>query len=593
MLRKLDFFRKLTQFSFYISLAIYSLIGFTSGSIDSSYGNSGVSKYTIPIQGATIMDIVMLPNDDILVGGSNLNTQTTLAFARFNKQGNLTPSFGNGNGYINYSTPTVPTAIIEGFSVDANQNIYAVGHDRHLSDNAYIFKLNPSGGLDNQFANNGVYSHSSHPRLPTGYDTEFAAVALQPDNKVIIVGYSLSSNSASRGAFILRLLPDGTPDNNFGLFSDGLVFFGQFPIPQPSIDKALPESVKILDSGEIVVGGYLNHAAWGSFVARFTNNGLLDSTFNNSSGIYLLDVSSWVTGWAGFIEVDRLGNVYLLTRINPTGSHFPQCVVTKLKYNGQIDTSYGSNGHNLLIPPTGSVYNCGSIAAASNGGMAIAVMDRYPVPGATYNGPAKILRLNKNGHLVTNFGNNGVATIGVPYITSSTYLAGLFNHTFAEPQSDGKLVVAIGEYQANSVGYTLARVNDHSDSFSVNPSRFTAKAMQPSNTWITSNMIQIQNMAIDNSAIIEIENGEYSLNGQVYTSASGWINNNDLIIVRNKTIQGAATTRLILGGDRDRKNAGMIRGKRIVLEFLISTDPIIADSELEDPSPIIPISALP
>jgi hypothetical protein len=255
--------------------------------------------------------------------------------------------------------------------------------------------------------------------------------------------------------------------------------------------------------------------------------------------------------------------------------------VTKLNYKGYLYSSYGNNGQVMLAPPAGDIYNCGSIAAASHGGMAIAVMDRYPVPGATYNGPAKVLRLDSDGNLVSSFGNLGVASVWTPHITNSTYLAGLFNHTFVESQSDGKLVFAIGEYQNSLIGYTVGRLEDDSNSFITSPSTFSSAGMQPSNTMITSNSIQIQNSDPNAWMMIDIENGEYSINGQQYTSASGWARQSDSITVRNQTGQGpgfSATTKLSLGGDRDRKNAGMLHGKRITLEFLISTDPIISIS---------------
>ena len=569
-----------------LPLAFTSLAVLATGTLDNTFGNNGVTSYGIPFTGSTIMDVVMLPDDRMIVGGTGSTSQNVLAFARFNKNGNIDTSFGGGNGYVGYSSPMIDAALVEGFSVDSNYNIYVVAHGNALSDDAHIYKLNAAGAIDNNFSNTGVYLHSTHPRLPAGVDTTFKAVAVQPDNKVVVVG---RSNSLTTGAFVLRLLPDGTPDSSFGVFGDGLVFFGQLPMASSSILSTNPESVKVSDSGAIVIGGFSNNAAWGSFAARFTANGLWDTSFNGT-GVYLLQPpQSWGMDWAGFIELDRLGNAYLLSRVGT--NLLNQCFVTKFMLNGQIDTSYGSGGHSLLTPPTGDFYNCGSIAAASHGGMAIAVMDRYPVAGATYNGPAKVLRLDHNGHLKTSFGNAGVATVWTPHITNSTYLAGLFNHTFVEAQSDGKLVFAIAEYQLDGPSYTIGRFNDVGNDFIPVPNTFGARGRQPQNTWVTSNLIQVQHLDATVAIAVEIDNGEYSINGLSYTSAPGWIRNNDLINVRNKTGSGStfvATTTLTLGGDKDRKNAGMLRGKRTEVEFIISTgligipmDPAPSERSLE------------
>ena len=567
--------RTFLRYCLALPLTLTSITAFSTGTLDSTYGTNGIARLSIPSTGSTLRDVVMLPDDRMLVGGTGSVNQNALAFARFDRNGNPDPSFGSGNGYVTYSHPTVATSLVEGFSVDTDYNIYVAGHGHTTSDDAHVYKLNSAGAIDSQFANAGMYLHSTHPRLPAAVKTKFKAIAVQPDNKVVIVGRSDATNA---GAFVLRLLPNGTPDTSFGVFGDGLVFFGQLPITPSTIYSTNPESVKIADNGAIVIGGFLSNGGWGSFAARFSTNGLWDTSFNGS-GVHLLPTQSWGVDWAGFIELDRLGNTYLLSR---AGQQFNQCLVTKFMPNGQIDTSYGTGGgYTLLTPPAGDFYNCGSITASSHGGMAIAVMDRYPVAGATYNGPVKILRLDEKGILENNFGNAGVASVWTPHIMNSTYSSGLFNHTFVEAQSDGKLVFAIGEYQFNGPSYTLGRFDDTSNSFTVAPSQFSARGMQPQNTWITSNVIQVQNLHPSVAVAIEIDNGEYSINGSAYTASPGWVRANDLINVRNKTGQGSrfiATTTLHLGGDKDRKNAGMLRGQRTSLEFIISTGRIAISS---------------
>lgn len=565
-----------------------SSVAFATGSVDQSFGSGGVAKYTVPNGGAGIMDAVMLPDDRLIIGGSGFNNQNSMTFARFLKNGVLDTSFGGGNGYVAYSPPDVLIMIVEGFSVDTDLNMYAVGHGGAVSDDAYIYKLDRYGSIDTSFSNSGMYLHSSHPRLPANTDTEFTAVAVQPDGKVVVAGKSQSFNV---GSFLLRLNSNGTPDTSFGLMGDGLVLVGQLPITPSTISSTNLGSVKVLDSGEIVVGGFVQNAGWGSFVARYTTNGLLDTTFNGT-GVNMIANGGWGADWAGFIEVDRLGQTYLLSRVTLSG-YFDRCVVTKFGKNGQMDASWGTNGQTWIIPPAGDHYNCGSLAQSGEGGLAIAIQGNHPL-GGTYNGPAIVARLDSLGNLDQNFGTQGVASVWNPYIVNSTYLEGLFNHTFVEPQSDGSLVWAIGEYQMNGVGYTLGRLNDFGNRFTIAPtSGFADKGMQPAYSWVSSNIIQVQNLNNNVAIKVQIDNGEYSINGTPYTSAPGWIFNNDLINVRNQT--GAAPgfvaiTTLTLGGDHDRKNAGLIRGEQMELEFLISTDPIAIDPIDPEPGPLEPFN---
>lgn len=581
-LRSRTFGKNLFNLAFCAVLTTCSSSVFATGNIDLQFGVNGVAKHLLPNTGSGVMDVVMLPDDKMVIGGTGFNSLNTLAFARVDKDGNLDPTFGGGNGYVNYSSPDVPVGVIEGFSIDTHSNIYAVGHGASISNAAYIFKLNNTGALDTGFANNGMYLHSSHPRLSSN-DTQIIAAAVQPDNKVVVVGKNQVLN---QGSFLLRLLPDGTPDSSFGLMGDGLVFIPQMPIAPSTMLSTNGFSLKVLDTGEIVLGGFVDNTGWGSFVARFTSNGLLDTSFNGS-GFNMIVNAGWGGDWAGYIEVDRLGHVYLLSRVT-LGGLFDRCLVTKFHKTGQIDTDYGTNGQTWLTPPAGDYYNCGSLVLASHGGLAVAAMGAYPAPGASYNGPAIVLRLDEKGDLDQNFGTQGVTSVWNPQIINSTYAGGLFNNTFVEPQSDGNLVFVIGEYQTGGVGYTIGRLDDHGNSFNAVPNGFSTKDMRPRNSWITSNLIQVQNLHSSVAIVVEIENGEYSINGLPYTSSPGWVRNNDLVNVRHHTGSGSSyvgTATLKLGGDRDRKNAGMIRGERVELDFLVSTGAIALDPA--DPGPIV------
>ena len=68
------------------------------------------------------------------------------------------------------------------------------------------------GGLDHSFGSGGLATLS-------GTGGEFEAVAVQPDGKIVAVGFV--NVAASQNAYLAaRFNPDGTPDTSFGTRGD-------------------------------------------------------------------------------------------------------------------------------------------------------------------------------------------------------------------------------------------------------------------------------------------------------------------------------------------------------------------------------------
>lgn len=554
-----------------------------TGNIDQSFGTNGIARHILPNGGSGLTDFIILSDDRMILGSRGFNGFNDLALARLNSKGRLETSFGSGTGYVTYSHPAVPQLSVEAFA--ANQHLSTLVAAKGIqTDEGYLYQLDYYGAIDPLFANNGVYASSSHPRLPTTSETEFNAVAVQPDGKVIIVGRHHAINA---GAFLLRLDEYGMPDTSFGPQGDGLAFVGPLPFGGNSISSTVPQDLRIADSGHIILAGFTQSGGWGSFVARFNSNGSLDTQFNGN-GFQLLTPMAGSIDWAGHVEVDHLGRVYLLSRLT-TGGYFDRCLITRFDAGGGFDSQYGNNGQVLLTPPPNEYYNCGSMTLTSEGGLAIAAMSAYPAPNATTNGPSLVFRLDHTGALVSSFGNQGIATIGAPLITNSTYYASLFDNVFVHRQSGGELVFATGEYTLSGIAFTLGNLNDTADRFVLTPNGFKQKDMQPAHTWVYSNMVQIQGLHPEARIVIEISQGEYSVNGQPYTSTPGYVRNGDLINLRNRTGSGLAfveTTTLALGGQRDRKNAGMVRGYRQNYEFTIAIGPLALDPADPDKTPM-------
>jgi uncharacterized delta-60 repeat protein len=104
-----------------------------------------------------------------------------------------------------------------------------------------------------------------------GYTSEFGTdVAVQPDGKILVAGYAVSSTNGTSDFAVLRYNPDGSLDTSFGI--DGKVFTDF----SNSSDVAFAIALQV--DGRIIVGGVTSTSSLpGTFaVVRYLPNGDLD-----------------------------------------------------------------------------------------------------------------------------------------------------------------------------------------------------------------------------------------------------------------------------------------------------------------------------
>ncbi len=129
-----------------------------------------------------------------------------------------------------------------------------------------VFRLNEDGSPDSTFGNNGNFYLPGTPGSAYG-------VAIRNDGKLIVVG------SSNNSLLMVRLNSNGSLDPSFG--SGGMVITDIAPG-----DAEDARRVKIQPDGKIVAAGYSQHFGGSSltfqqFVARYTPDGTLDSSFGN------------------------------------------------------------------------------------------------------------------------------------------------------------------------------------------------------------------------------------------------------------------------------------------------------------------------
>ena len=247
-----------------------------NGSLDASFGHGGIVRTRFSAGGSYAFAVTLLSNGKIIIAGTVFvdfstddSSNTDFALVRYNSNGVIDSTFGNGGGVI---------TDFDGFNDDAHAiliqsdgKIVAVGSAKnpaHYYDFALARYL-PNGALDATFGAAGkVRTDFGNSNLDIAY-----CAALQPNGKIIAAG-TATLNDASYGDFaIARYNQNGTLDTNFSQDGKVTIDFGSI--------LQIAYSVLVQTDGKIVTVGYPNSESSDSdfLLARCNRNGSLDSTF--------------------------------------------------------------------------------------------------------------------------------------------------------------------------------------------------------------------------------------------------------------------------------------------------------------------------
>ena len=250
-----------------INQQVMTLLRFNAdGSSDATFGAGGAlnAPFTAWANGTA----VALQSDGKIVaaGATNDGTSNVFAVARFNADGSIDTTFNTtGTASAAAGTGSVSTT---GVAIQPDGKIVLVGE--LVNANQYLFELvrfNADGSLDTSFGSAG----SVTPALGTG-NSGAGAVAIQPDGKIVAVGYSSSGTQAV--PVVVRYGADGSLDTTFNATGIATASLGV---------SATGDAVAIQADGKIVIAGTTTPTATSETqfgVARFTPSGSLDTTFD-------------------------------------------------------------------------------------------------------------------------------------------------------------------------------------------------------------------------------------------------------------------------------------------------------------------------
>jgi uncharacterized delta-60 repeat protein len=276
-----------------------------NGSIDSSFGASGVARATFPGArcGCEIHDIAVQRNGRIVaVGwrfkGSDAQDDMHLAVARFLADGRLDPSFSHDGRLsldFGYGDDLGSAVALQR---DGRIVVGGVASYRYRTEADFaVVRLRQNGTLDPTFSRDGVQSVNFARRR---YD-DLYGLDLQSDGRIVAAGVSAVGYPREDPRIaVLRLDRTGTLDRRFGK-----------RLLKPAANGGYARAVLADARGGILVGGLayddskLDAASW-AFV-RYRSNGSLDRSFGRG-GIVLSDFGTGAD-WVGALAAQRDGKI--------------------------------------------------------------------------------------------------------------------------------------------------------------------------------------------------------------------------------------------------------------------------------------------
>ena len=303
------------------------------GSLDASFGSGGrVFSKVARMEGVT--SVVLLPDGKILVAGVAFGHGQDFALARFNGDGTVDTSFGDGGGVTNdFNGPDIAFAM----KVQPDGKILLAGEVARaalLQASSYaVVRYKSQGSLDKSFGNRGKASVD----FSSGFDGALA-IALQPDGKIVLAG-GTDFNSRTSPWGLVRFNSNGSLDADFG--NGGKVTTGFLGF------QCEADAVVIQPDGKIVVAGRAEQSQRPInlpdvlAIARYNSDGSLDMTFG-SGGKATYDFFGR-GGTALALALQHDGKILVAGEVDNVRAAFPKVDFALLRYNkdGSLDNSFG------------------------------------------------------------------------------------------------------------------------------------------------------------------------------------------------------------------------------------------------------------
>ena len=364
----------------------------TEGSLDPSFGYEG-QLLDLKSGGFGGFDVAVQSDGKLVVAEGEV-------VVRYTPTGHLDPTFGSA-GVVTFGAAYGLGSV----ALQRDGKILVAGNELRATYDMVVVRLKPDGTRDTTFNSTGPHPGEVAQSVGTGVDSA-NDVAVQPDGKILLAGYSTSANPDN---VVVRYLPNGQPDGGFGTggivnlnFTANEHFYGVATGP----------------SGTVIATGDYQSTSDGTEdveVVRLTSGGDLDSSFD-SDGVQTTSLSAGNDA-GNDVVVGHGGEIFVAASGGGTAQ------VIAYTSGGALDTNFGTGGEEeFAANPTAAanaivIERDGKLVAAGSTGADFAVA-----------------RMSQAGVLDPHFSGDGVAQFGFGKRNNVALGVAL--------QRDGKLVVA-------------------------------------------------------------------------------------------------------------------------------------------------------
>ena len=342
-------------------------------------------------------------------------------------------------------------------AVQADGKIVLVGTVDQATANDTDFavtRLNPDGSLDATFGTGG--------RQVVAFDLggqnsdRGNAVALQADGKIVVVG-TVQSSAGDADFGVVRLNADGSPDATFGPGGKRTVAF-DLGGGINNTDEA--NAVTVQTDGKIVVTGSALTNATGDFdfaVARLNADGGLDATFNTTGKqTVAFDRGGANTDEARAVAVQANGRIVLAGSASRDFANDSDFAVARLNADGGLDATFNATGKQTVA------FDLGGINEDRASAVAVQADGKIVLGGSVQRAGAgdfdfAAARLNAGGGLDATFNTTGKQTVAFDLGGAAGQDADIVGGVVLQP--DRKIVLAgYAQKSAASNDFAVARL---------------------------------------------------------------------------------------------------------------------------------------
>jgi uncharacterized delta-60 repeat protein len=309
-------------------IAVHCAAPFIPLGLDTSFGSGGV--VSTPVGGlGQGQAVVIQPTGGIVTAGwrtVSTGGATDFALTRHDETGHLDDTFGD------HGVATTDLGGSGDQAYDAavlgDNGIVAVGRTdvRGVQTSDFgVVRYLPDGTPNQNFGDGGIVTTPF-----AGKGAQANAVAVQPDGKIVVAGFAKADNGVDSDFAVARYNADGSLDDNFGDHGITTTDLGT------ENDDA--KGLAIQSDGTIVLAG---NAGEDVGLVRYLPNGVLDTTFGNlGKSVTKIGFGADVNG----VALDSGGGILIAGSTVGAISHNQDFLLAGFRGDGTLNTGFGQFG---------------------------------------------------------------------------------------------------------------------------------------------------------------------------------------------------------------------------------------------------------